>query len=511
VVIRERSVFPMKKVIRNFFIIFLAMVVFAGYLPTETAYAATTKKPTKTVVKVQLNKTKATVYAGKTVQLKLKGTTKKVTWKSSNKAIATVYKGKVTTKKAGTVTITAKVGKKSYKCKVTVKKPYLNKVSASVYTGKTVQLKLTGATVKSYTSKNKAVATVTKKGLVTTKAVGTAKIVVKDTKGRSYNCSVIVKDPYLNRTDMILGVGDTMKLKLTGAAVAGWFSSDPSVVTVSEAGVITALRSGSAVITCIDDSGRTYTAAVTTSCYYHVTVEELIKEPTCKVTGMKKFSCLTCDYSYRQILSTIDHEHEFAYTTEGTCEDYGKNHYVCKWCQDEYTEDAGEPLGHDYVYGSTVSPTQKGPGYDIYHCSRCDEEEQRNEKDYSPTASQVYADMTAKKSVYPEGIPWNNDNFYGWNAGYYSGGYCCAGFAFMLSDAAFGYMPATKHTDFDAIKPGDILRVNNDSHSVVVIAIEGDTYTLAEGNYNNSVHWGRTMTLAKIKETGTYVMTRYPQ
>lgn len=72
--------------------------------------------------KVKLNKTKATVYVGKSTQLKVTGTKKKVTWKSSNKKIATVTsKGKVTAKKKGTATITATVSGKKYTCKVTVK------------------------------------------------------------------------------------------------------------------------------------------------------------------------------------------------------------------------------------------------------------------------------------------------------------------------------------------------------------------------------------------------------
>lgn len=48
----------------------------------------------------------------------------KATWKSSNPKVATVSsKGKVTAKKKGTATITAKVGKTTYKCKVTVLRP----------------------------------------------------------------------------------------------------------------------------------------------------------------------------------------------------------------------------------------------------------------------------------------------------------------------------------------------------------------------------------------------------
>lgn len=74
--------------------------------------------------KVKLNKKTVTINVGKTVQLKIKGTSKKAKWSSSNKNVATVSKkGKVKGKKAGTAIITAKVGKKKLKCKVTVKQP----------------------------------------------------------------------------------------------------------------------------------------------------------------------------------------------------------------------------------------------------------------------------------------------------------------------------------------------------------------------------------------------------
>ena len=59
--------------------------------------------------------------ANKSQTLKLKNNKKKVTWSSNkNKVAAVTKKGKVTAKKKGTATITAKVGKKKYKCKVTV-------------------------------------------------------------------------------------------------------------------------------------------------------------------------------------------------------------------------------------------------------------------------------------------------------------------------------------------------------------------------------------------------------
>lgn len=53
----------------------------------------------------------------------------KATWKSSNPKVASVTsKGKVTAKKKGTATITAKVGKTTYKCKVTVLRPISKKL-----------------------------------------------------------------------------------------------------------------------------------------------------------------------------------------------------------------------------------------------------------------------------------------------------------------------------------------------------------------------------------------------
>ena len=71
--------------------------------------------------KKKLNKTKVLVRIGKPVKLKIKNNKKRVKWKTSNKKIATVSKkGVVKGKDDGNCTITAKVGKKKFKCKVVV-------------------------------------------------------------------------------------------------------------------------------------------------------------------------------------------------------------------------------------------------------------------------------------------------------------------------------------------------------------------------------------------------------
>ncbi len=131
-----------------------------------------------------------------------------------------------------------------------------------------------------------------------------------------------------------------------------------------------------------------------------------------------------------------------------------------------------------------------------------------------PTAAeqQAYQAMIALKEQYPEGMPWTNDNYYGWKGGIFSGGYGCAGFAFLLSDAAFGDAPARKLTEFSfsSVRVGDILRINNNTHSVIVLEVRDSSVVIAEGNYNSSIHWGRVLSAAQV-QSASYLMTRYPE
>ena len=127
----------------------------------------------------------------------------------------------------------------------------------------------------------------------------------------------------------------------------------------------------------------------------------------------------------------------------------------------------------------------------------------------------VYNAIMALQEKYPEGTPWTNSNSYTWGSNVamglgYSGfvGSGCQGFAMMASDAAFGDIPVYNFTDKESIKVGDIIRINNDTHSVIVLEINGSELTIAEGNFNNSIHWGR---IIDINNCGfVYGYTRYP-
>ena len=150
---------------------------------------------TNASAKVAISKSKQTLYVGQSLKLSVKGTKFSVKWSTSNKKVATVSKGNVVAKKAGTSKITAKVGKKSYVCKVTVKNLSLTKTNLVLYEGNSKTIKLTGAykTVKWSTS-NKSIATVSK-GKIVAKKAGSAVIKAKH-NGKTYSCKVTVKSSF---------------------------------------------------------------------------------------------------------------------------------------------------------------------------------------------------------------------------------------------------------------------------------------------------------------------------
>ena len=123
---------------------------------------------------------------------------------------------------------------------------------------------------------------------------------------------------------------------------------------------------------------------------------------------------------------------------------------------------------------------------------------------------------------YLEGTPWDNSHTYyntvvfdGYNPGWYGGGGC---FAFMMDmmEYASNYEYPIRiingsYDNLPKIHVGDGVRVMNDCHSVVVLEVDGTTVTVAEGNFNSSVHWGRTIDLANPAEGFTYIATFWPE
>ncbi len=119
--------------------------------------------------------------------------------------------------------------------------------------------------------------------------------------------------------------------------------------------------------------------------------------------------------------------------------------------------------------------------------------------------------ILALKDEYYEGRPWTNSNTYQTRASNYpmiGGG--CAGFAFIASDTVFGDAPVYYLDDFNKVRVGDILRINNNSHSVVALDFDETGITITEGNYNSSIHWGRKLPWSTLEERCDYILSRYP-
>ena len=144
-----------------------------------------------------------------------------------------------------------------------------------------------------------------------------------------------------------------------------------------------------------------------------------------------------------------------------------------------------------------------------------------------PTPKEVYETLIALKEDerFQEGTPWddNNHNYYHWNGGPVAGnitsGSGCAAFAFELSDKAFGSLSArtltTGNFQLSDVRSGDILRIMNNSHSVIVLQVTEGGAIIAEGNYHENgsqgmVHWGRALSKAEV-EAADYFITRYPE
>ena len=148
--------------------------------------------------------------------------------------------------------------------------------------------------------------------------------------------------------------------------------------------------------------------------------------------------------------------------------------------------------------------------------------EPRAEEDGEYAAAAVYEKMIALQSDYPEGMPWTNDDEYvlsyveirdGRPVNVRFTGRGCVAFAFILSSAAFGDLPLKTlergSFTYDDLRVGDMPRINSDTHTVIILEKYDDHVVIAEGNYNSSIHWGRTLTREQIMNSD-YIWTRYP-
>ena len=200
-------------------------------------------------------------------------------YSTNNALVADVVKdnGLVTAKAVGTAKITVKTyNGKTAVCVINVKKApksiSLNKKQITLGVGERFDLNSSlpsdcGAYSVAYSTNNAKTADVKRAGgLVTAKAVGTAKITVKTYNGKTAVCTFTVKTQAksvtLNSKEIVMYVGKSFDLnssipKNTAAYYRLYSTSNAKIATVTRGGgIVKALKAGTATISCTLSNGK---------------------------------------------------------------------------------------------------------------------------------------------------------------------------------------------------------------------------------------------------------------
>ena len=253
-----------------------------------------------TVKAMQLNKSSATVYVKKTLQLKVNGGTGTAKWKSNNTKVATVTsKGVVKGIKPGTATITATKNGKKMTCKITVKwEPETGVVKTRTYNIKngnsenvSKTLTFNGKTTITFTAKNTSpeldiyaddglyvvfekddyTATYVREHVYPGKTYKKT-FTVPAGKYRFYydtgnGCNITIKSntkPQISNTSLKIGRGYNKSLSVVGVKNGGkWSSSNKSIATVSSKGVVKGKKNGTCYIKYTLKTGKVLKCKVT--------------------------------------------------------------------------------------------------------------------------------------------------------------------------------------------------------------------------------------------------------
>jgi uncharacterized protein YjdB len=251
------------------------------------------EQKTKAIAKLTANsafaKSSYTVYATQSLQTELTSDYKEdgiTAMKSSDTKVLTVSNsGVIKGVKAGKATITAttKTGA-TVKATVTVKTPKVTLTASSAplqvkksTTAIKIKSKYTTDSVAKWSTSNKKIATVDKKGKITGKKAGTATITVTMKSGAKASCKVKVQKSAVklsklavNKSSVTLKLSGgtktftivTTKTPVTATDKVTYKTSNKKVATVSSAGKITAKKAGKATIT-VKCGKKTKTVKVT--------------------------------------------------------------------------------------------------------------------------------------------------------------------------------------------------------------------------------------------------------
>ena len=219
--------------------------------------------------------------------------------------------------------------------------------------------------------------------------------------------------------------------------------------------------------------------------------------------------------------SQTGHKHNYKTTVvKPTCTEDGYTLHKCS-CGDSYKDSEVPATGHEldtWTLRTVKAPTYTEPGIHERQCLNCGEwvVDESIDADWEPPVtdeSLVYQRIIAMESKYPTGTKtqWNETGeYHSKGMGITALGGCTA-FAYFLSDTAFGnYWGYRKieHFKLENVRPGDILRINQDTHTVIVLEVRKESIVVAEGSNSGIVCWNREYG-KDVVESANYMITRY--
>ncbi len=144
-----------------------------------------------------------------------------------------------------------------------------------------------------------------------------------------------------------------------------YYSSDTSVATVTDEGVVTGVKNGTTTITAKIDGSTLASTVIAVKCGH---VKELVSEtqPTCTATGIKVYSCEICGESIEQVVPKVAHVYVY-----GEADSAGNRTGVCSVCGD--TIEIIPPTTYTLWWGtaaygnfSSVFPSSRAVGSSVY-------------------------------------------------------------------------------------------------------------------------------------------------
>ena len=307
----------------------------------------------------------ASAKKGETVQLSIaaepSGADASVTWSSSDTGIASVDgNGRVTCKEVGSATITAvsqKNGSISHSITFTVTADAsntvtLNEMKLTAGETKAADLQTTGnVSSKTFSIADAEYAAVDENGNIRAIRSGTTELTVKvtfsggETQTKTAKLTVTaaeVKGITLDQTKVTLKVGESLKLNptidTTGYTGCLWYTSDPSIVTVTEHGdgVIKAVKAGKATITACsseDTSQKAVCEVTVTGGKAEEDTTTLLKDKEgrqlyIKNSEGKYVEAVVADYYKYDVFYRLNENAEYKYTGWQTID--GKRYYFDK-------------------------------------------------------------------------------------------------------------------------------------------------------------------------------------